>query len=604
MKRIIYCTSSYQIGLTSLLTDQACALVRYAPERFLFLSGEKEQHPGLFERLRNAGAHYTVINGFDEHSNFFELVDQIASLAKQFQPDSIHVQTNWQLAVAVYAKYRHRYSYSLYYTLHGYRHNYAFRSFFALYLISLSLSLFVDKVYVSSTFLKKKFSLLKNKIEILFLGVDEEFFTHAAPLPSIQEKKIIFPGEFRAGKNQAMLIQAVREYIDLSGNPAVTLYLPGAGEKLEACKALARTIGIGKNVVFPGFLNRKQLLELYQECHCAVVPTNNETFGLSIVEPFVLGRVVISRRVGIAGDILLNAYNGFLFDTESELAGILVSVFGDERLMRQVAQRTAEGRDAFRWDNITRQYLQSVDQDVRLQLPSFQPRPHEGRRVMIIWTSFLPYHVARINHLKKRLDEIGCTLTAVEVASRDGLYPFDENSGRSAIDYVSCFMRTSYRELSARKIFNTVLEMLHHIKPDIVFAPATPYPSGMASARYRLESGTRSILMDDAWEHSDKRGALVRWVKRNIHQNIDGAFIPDASHAEYYHKLGFQRDRQVFGVDVVDNEFFSENAAAARRDRKRIRARLELPESTFCSSAGSFRSKESKRCSMRTAAIG
>ena len=56
-----------------------------------------------------------------------------------------------------------------------------------------------------------------------------------------------------------------------------------------------------------------------------------------------------------------------------------------------------------------------------------QHRPIYPQRVMIIWTKFLPYHIARIKHLKKRLDEIGCALTAVEVASQDELYPFGKN---------------------------------------------------------------------------------------------------------------------------------------------------------------------------------
>ena len=442
MKKVLYCTSSHQIGLTSLLTDQACSLVRYAPERFLFVSGEKEQLPGLFEKLRQSGAHYAAIDGFDDHSNFFELAEKLNSLVEEFQPDIIHVQTNWQLAIAVYAKYRHWHSYSLFYTLHGYRHNYAFRSVFALTVIGVSLSLFVDKVYVSSTFLKNKFRLLKNKIEILFLGVDEEFFGQATSLPPLIEKGMIFPGEFRPGKNQSMIIRAVKQYIDTTGDRSVTLYLPGAGKKLEACKELARSLGVEKNVVFPGFVDRRQLLALYQRCHCAIVPTNSETFGLSIVEPFVLGRVVISRKVGIAGDILLNAYNGFLFDTEAELVEKLLLIFGDERLMHQVAQRTSEGREAFRWENITRQYLQSVDDSIHLRLPSVRRRPDDRKRVMIIWTTFLPYHLARIKHLKQRLDAIGYTLTAVEVASHDGLYPFGEGSGRNTIDYVSCFMHT------------------------------------------------------------------------------------------------------------------------------------------------------------------
>ncbi|MGA9407678.1 MAG: glycosyltransferase, partial [Bacteroidota bacterium] len=252
-----------------------------------------------------------------------------------------------------------------------------------------------------------------------------------------------------------------------------------------------------------------------------------------------------------------------------------------ERVLHLVAQKTREKRDLFRWENITRQYLQSIDDSVHVGTVVIQHQPIYPQRVMIIWTKFLPYHIARIKHLKKRLDEIGCALTAVEVASQDELYPFGKNFEDNAIDYISCFTHTSYRELSARRIFDKVFEMLNHFKPDVVFAPATPFPSGMASARYRLENNNRSILMDDAWDHSDKRGRVIRWFKKNIHQNIDGAFIPAPSHASYYRDLGFERDRLVFGVDVVDNAFFSARAEAARAARDDIRARLRLPEKYF-----------------------
>ena len=580
-RKVIYFASSYRIGLTALLTEQACAIVKEAPDRFLFVSGEKEQLPGLHEKLRMSGARCAVLEGLDDHIHFLKLVKDFCTLVKDFQPSVVHVQTNWQLAIAVWSKYRYRESYSLAYMLHGYRHNYALRSVFARFIIGLSLSLFVDKVYISSTFLRDRFKMLRKKTEILFLGVDEAFFEGSTPLPPLQEKGLIFPGEFRTGKNQEVLIHALRDYIDQTKDVSVKLTLPGRGKNLDSCKALAATLGIEKNVDFPGFVDRAQLLALYQRCHCAIIPTNIETFGLSIVEPFVLGRVVISRKVGIAGDLLIHAYNGFLFDTKAELVEILLNVFSDERLLRQVAAKTLEERDLFRWSNITRQYLRSVDNVYERGKVSPTLVPSRPQRVMIMWTTFLPYHVARIAHLKKRLDQIGYRLIAVEVASNDALYPFSDGSSAALIDYVSCFTKTSYRSLKARQIYDRVYSLLDHLKPDIIFAPATPFPSGMAAAKYRLENNSRSILMDDAWEHSDRRGELVRWVKKYIHKNIDGAFIPAPSHVSYFKRMGFERERMVFGVDVVDNAYFAARAAAARAKGDLLRARLGLPRSYF-----------------------
>jgi UPF0755 protein len=43
---------------------------------------------------------------------------------------------------------------------------------------------------------------------------------------------------------------------------------------------------------------------LYLESNIGVIASSSETFGQSIVEPFVLGRCVISTHVGVADDIL------------------------------------------------------------------------------------------------------------------------------------------------------------------------------------------------------------------------------------------------------------------------------------------------------------
>jgi 1,2-diacylglycerol 3-alpha-glucosyltransferase len=91
------------------------------------------------------------------------------------------------------------------------------------------------------------------------------------------------------------------------------------------------------------------------------------------------------------------------------------------------------------------------------------------------------------------------------------------------------------------------------------------------------------IMMDDAWEHTDQRGAAVTLAKRLIAQNIDGAFVPAPSHRDYFVALGVPAERIVFGVDVVDNGYFSELAGRARDGAGAgdLRQIMHLPERYF-----------------------
>jgi glycosyltransferase involved in cell wall biosynthesis len=103
------------------------------------------------------------------------------------------------------------------------------------------------------------------------------------------------------------------------------------------------------------------MIELYRKCQFAVVPSNVETFGLCIIEPFALGRVVISRHVGVADDIIVHGQNGFLFDTEEDLLELLISIFQDKEKCCLVAKKAFDAREAFRWDNLTGKYLALID---------------------------------------------------------------------------------------------------------------------------------------------------------------------------------------------------------------------------------------------------
>jgi glycosyltransferase involved in cell wall biosynthesis len=360
VKRIIFFTSSYKMGLTGQLTEQALCFTKMGQGKFLFISGEKEQFPGLLKKLEQHMAPHATITGIDEHAEFSRLVRELRNVAVQFRPDFVTVHTNWQLAIAALARLLFSLDYSLVYVIHGYRHNYRFRSVIARFLIGTALYIFSDHVIAPSGFLKKQFGFLKEKNKVIFIGEGAALFDDH-PLPSFSGTlRFIFAGMFRTGKNQALLIRVLKQYIVKSGNQDVELYLPGKGELLDDCRVLARKLGLEDKVFFPGFVNRAKMLALYLRCQFAFAPTNVETFGHCIVEPFILGRVVMTRRIGVADDIIRHGETGFFFDTERDLLDLLLAVLPDQALCARVAANARQAREPFRWETVCQAHFDLI----------------------------------------------------------------------------------------------------------------------------------------------------------------------------------------------------------------------------------------------------
>lgn len=348
------------MGITGQLTEHALAFAKGGQGNFTFVSGEKEQFPGLHQRMKEAEVSSVAIRGMDDHADFGRLAREFAQVISTTRPDYVTVQTNWQLAVTVAARFLSGIRFKILYVVHGYRHNFRFRSVVARAVMGVALHLFADHVITPSSFLKEKFRFLGEKIKVIFIGEDEALFADH-PLPEFGgTKRLVFPAEFRTGKNQEMVIRALKGYIDRTGDQDVELYLPGKGELVASCQELCRTLGLQDKVHFPGFVTRPEVAELYLSSQFALVASNVETFGHCVVEPFILGRVLLTRHVGVADDIIREGENGFFFDNEQDLMELLVKVLPDHALCRRVAANTRLERDRFRWDPICRQHFELI----------------------------------------------------------------------------------------------------------------------------------------------------------------------------------------------------------------------------------------------------
>lgn len=362
MKKILFFASDYKIGLSSLLTDQLIAFSRYGID-LIAIAGEKEQEQGLTEKIeKEKKITINQIIGLDEHTDFKRLANALKKIIKDNDIHIIHVQNNWQLALVSYIKYKllFKYKIKIIYTLHGFRHNNAWKSHIAQIVIGTALLLFADKIICMSCYLKQKFKLLSYKIELLPLGVPDSFFTlQIPPLPG-NGLQMIFPAQFRHGKNQDIIIRAFAEHIKKNNDSISKLRLPGTGELISQMKELTIKLGISDRVEFPGLLPKEEIRQLYLKSNIGIISSNSETFGQSIVEPFVLGRCIISTPVGIVNDIIKEGRNGFIYTTETELIKIFGELFLHQQTITKIGHNNFKEKDIFNWKNISKKYNDQI----------------------------------------------------------------------------------------------------------------------------------------------------------------------------------------------------------------------------------------------------
>jgi len=359
--KLLFFASDYSIGLSELLFDQLSA-INNSNANYIAVAGEKEQIPGLWDKAISQGINLLKIPGLDVHSLFSALVNTLCNISKKENIGVIHVQNNWQLALASSIKIKlwPTQKIKIAYTLHGFRHNHPVKSIIAKTIIGCALNIFADIVICMTEYLRKEFWFLGSKRFLLPLGISNDCFTNSFEFSDSEGLQIIFPGQFRKGKNQDMVIRAFAKHIKRTGDNESHLILPGNGILLNQFKTLTNNLGIETRVSFPGFLKRQDVIELYKKSNVAIVASNSETFGQSIVEPFVLGRCILSTRVGIAPEIIKDGENGFLFSTENQLSNIITKLYNDNHILKIIGKHNFNHRNKFLWSEITKKYSQKM----------------------------------------------------------------------------------------------------------------------------------------------------------------------------------------------------------------------------------------------------
>ncbi|ACV28211.1 GDP-mannose-dependent alpha-mannosyltransferase [Anaerococcus prevotii] len=144
------------------------------------------------------------------------------------------------------------------------------------------------------------------------LGIDEK------------EKVLLYLGRIGEEKN----IEELVDFYQKIDDPDVKLYIVGGGPHLDDLMDFARSFP--KKVNFLGMVNPEDVNKYYQMADVFVSGSTSETQGLTYYEALSNGTVAVCRKDAALCGVIVNGYNGYVYENFEEFEKIINKVLNKE----------------------------------------------------------------------------------------------------------------------------------------------------------------------------------------------------------------------------------------------------------------------------------
>jgi glycosyltransferase involved in cell wall biosynthesis/predicted SAM-dependent methyltransferase len=169
---------------------------------------------------------------------------------------------------------------------------------------------------------------------------------------SLSRPFVLYTGDADSRKN---LLRLIRSYAQLAPGIRKTHQLVFAGKIAESdthqLQKEARTAGLQKGeLVFTGYVDDNELVELYNLCKLYVFPSWHEGFGLPALEAMSCGAAVIGANTSSLPEVIDNP--SALFDpfSEEDISRIITHALSDRNFRHELRRQGLEQAKKFTWD--------------------------------------------------------------------------------------------------------------------------------------------------------------------------------------------------------------------------------------------------------------
>lgn len=199
------------------------------------------------------------------------------------------------------------------------------------------------------------YGLPERKIPVIFNGTDlSSFRKKEAYGAEGRPFSMLHIGRFADVKNQELILKTA-ESLKKKGI-SFRLALIGDGETLEPMKALAKELGLEREVSFPGL--QADVHPWLERADLFLLPSKYEGMPMTLLEAMGTGLPIVASAVGGIPDMLANEESALLIEPEEQaLEEAILRLHGSEALRRKLGQGAARRSADFSAEAMAEQYL-------------------------------------------------------------------------------------------------------------------------------------------------------------------------------------------------------------------------------------------------------
>lgn len=162
---------------------------------------------------------------------------------------------------------------------------------------------------------------------------------------------LIFPK-----KGHIEAISAIARVIEQNTKLNVKLNIFGTGEAsyVQSIKQQVIVENLTGKIIFRGFVENKEMI--YSETNCLLMCSEYEAFGRATIEAMSYGVPVIGKNSGGTPEIILDEYNGYLYETVEELFEMMQKILSEKEKYEELSRNALTTASKFTME----EYAQNI----------------------------------------------------------------------------------------------------------------------------------------------------------------------------------------------------------------------------------------------------
>lgn len=221
--------------------------------------------------------------------------------------------------------------------------------------------------YVADNLTKYGYTINIDRIDIVPLGVSEEFYSSQhldrSLLKLVKEKFdlpdkfLLFVGRLNVRKN----IEALLKAISLLNNQYIKLVIVGEEDwKAPNLKELLKNKELKKRIIITGSVNNRELTAIYALSYIFCFPSFAEGFGLPPLEAMASGIPVIVSNTTALPEVCGSAATYIDPDNPQGIAIVINNLLENKSLYEEKKKAGIERAAQFTWETTTHKFMESI----------------------------------------------------------------------------------------------------------------------------------------------------------------------------------------------------------------------------------------------------